>query len=174
MIAVLKNRLRAPLAVAAGFALGVAVAAAIGTAHSTERPSATDVSGRYAMQPTEGGMLRLDTATGAITFCKAKGATWGCEAIADERQVLEDELKRPQGREQLAEGVGQTTRRDCRASSGQGSRKAGRDASRWRGLQVADRRRVDKAMTYVERMLKKFKDKLKDLEAETGKKGTNL
>ncbi len=42
------------------------------------------------------------------------------------------------------------------------------------GVQLPTEEEVDKAMSYVERMLKKFRDKIKELESPDGKKGTPL
>ncbi|MEQ1649095.1 MAG: hypothetical protein ABL898_10945 [Hyphomicrobiaceae bacterium] len=163
----------------------VACAAVVGlavfsvSALAAEPPQGKDASGRYTMQPTDGGFLRLDTSTGILSFCRTKSGAWSCDAVADERLVLEDELKRlrtenddlkstvrklediaglPSDKELEKKGTGPNSG----PSSGSG------------GFKLPSEEDVDKAMSYVERMLKKFKDKLKDLEAESGKKGTQL
>jgi hypothetical protein len=41
--------------------------------------------GRYAFMQTEGGILRLDTATGDITLCKISGSMLTCAPATGER-----------------------------------------------------------------------------------------
>lgn len=67
-------------------------AATIGlaTANSADAREA----GRYTMQPVEGGFLRLDTRTGAVSVCSGDGKDWSCTAAEDERSQLEDENAR--------------------------------------------------------------------------------
>jgi hypothetical protein len=53
-----------------------------------------DAAGSFTMQPVEGGMLKLDTRTGAMSFCRARGEGWICEAVPDDRAALEAEITR--------------------------------------------------------------------------------
>ena len=71
----------------AGKGIGVAVAAVFCLAGSAAgAQSAPDVeSGRYALSPVADGVLRLDTRTGAASFCGDKGAGWACYVMPDER-----------------------------------------------------------------------------------------
>jgi hypothetical protein len=39
-------------------------------------------AGRYQLQPVEGGIVRLDTATGAMDFCRSTGAGLECKEAA--------------------------------------------------------------------------------------------
>ena len=50
--------------------------------------------GRYEMERTEDGYVRLDTQTGAMSLCQPKGNGWACEAVPDDRLVLEEEIQR--------------------------------------------------------------------------------
>ena len=43
----------------------------------------------FTMQPVEGGLMRLDTRTGAMSFCAARASAWTCEAVPDDRAALE-------------------------------------------------------------------------------------
>ncbi len=166
-----------PRRVALGVA-GLGLVALLGAALpavASGRPAAEAISGRYTMQPTDGGFLRLDTSSGAVSFCRTRSGSFVCEAVADDRLALEDELKRLRQEndelkstvKKLEEIAGLPTDKDLEKrgtlpDTGKG------------GFKLPTEEEVDKAMSYVERMLKKFKDKLKDLEAETGKKGTPL
>jgi len=47
---------------------------------------------RFSMTPTEGGFLRLDKQTGAVSFCTVEAGASTCRAGADERAALEKEI----------------------------------------------------------------------------------
>lgn len=51
-------------------------------------------AGRYSMAPAEGGFLRLDKQTGAVSFCTVEGGLSVCRASADEKAALEGEVSR--------------------------------------------------------------------------------
>lgn len=54
-------------------------------------------NGRYALSPTgDGGVLRLDTKTGAVSTCSNSGAGWACYGVPDERAALDAEIGRLQ------------------------------------------------------------------------------
>lgn len=54
-------------------------------------------NGRYTMSPTSGGVIRLDTRTGAISVCNnSTDAGWACYAVPDERAALDAEIGRLQ------------------------------------------------------------------------------
>lgn len=130
-------------------AVVLAAASPVG-AQSTERP------GRYSMAPADGGgFARLDTETGAMAICQRSGSEWVCrdmqdnsrqllverDKLAAENKHLKDELKR------LEDIVA--------ANSGRGPEPK---------LNLPTEEDVDKALSYLDRMLKKFREKLKELE----------
>lgn len=45
------------------------------------------VAGRYQLQPVEGGVVRLDTATGAMALCKAGAGALDCAPVAPQADV---------------------------------------------------------------------------------------
>ena len=53
-------------------------------------------NGRYALSPVEGGIIRLDTRTGAVSTCSNSDAGWACYAAPDERAALDEEIGRLQ------------------------------------------------------------------------------
>ena len=57
-------------------------------------PAYEPTVGRFSMTPVDNGILRLDTATGAVSICKAKGEDWVCTLAADERAAYEEEVGR--------------------------------------------------------------------------------
>lgn len=62
---------------------------------ATETPQIIAPEGdRFTLQPTEGGFLRLNKETGAVSFCTAKEGVASCRLGADERAALEAEIER--------------------------------------------------------------------------------
>jgi hypothetical protein len=59
---------------------------------SPSAPAAQE--GRFSMTPTQGGFLRLDKDTGAVSFCTVEGGLSLCRVSADERSALENEIAR--------------------------------------------------------------------------------
>jgi len=92
----------AALALVAGLG-GIAVYGA-----GAPSPAAASDAGRYTMEPVEGGFLRLDTQTGAVSICSNADDSWSCAPADDERSELEEENARLRAdnlvlREQLEE-----------------------------------------------------------------------
>ena len=91
------------------------------------------------MAPVDGGFLRMDTDTGAVSLCAKKpAAAWSCETVPDDYKALQEEnaaLKRD-----LAE-----LRRD--GGSGKSERK----------LELPSEEEIDKAIGQVDKYLKKFR-----------------
>jgi hypothetical protein len=53
-------------------------------------------NGRYMLSPVAGGLIRLDTRTGAVSSCSDTGLGWACYAVPDERATLDAEIGRLQ------------------------------------------------------------------------------
>jgi hypothetical protein len=51
-------------------------------------------SSRFSFSPVEGGVMRLDTRTGAVSRCAQRPSGWACEAVPDDRAALEAEIAR--------------------------------------------------------------------------------
>jgi hypothetical protein len=45
--------------------------------------------GRYAVQPSDDGFIRLDTETGAVSHCGRREGVWFCEKLVEDRTALE-------------------------------------------------------------------------------------
>jgi hypothetical protein len=58
------------------------------------QPALAQETGRYMLAPLEGGIVKLDTRTGALTECRRKGDALSCTLVPDERQPLQDEIDR--------------------------------------------------------------------------------
>src|SRR5262249_36410369 len=82
--------IRMALFVVAGLALAVPAAWAQSTA-----PESDD--SRYTFNRIDDGYLRLDGRTGQVSICARHPVGWTCQAVPDERAVLEAEIARLQG-----------------------------------------------------------------------------
>ena len=177
-------------------ALAVSAIALITLPAKAAPPAEPDRPGRYIMQPVDGGVLRMDTESGAMSLCVKRGTALTCDPVQDdragqkeaERLALENrELKADIKR--LEEHMGLGDKPQARApvdgspadggpsNSGRpdaGRPDEGRPVSRGNKFELPSEEDVDKALTYVERMLKKFRDKWKDIEGHNGQKGTPL
>lgn len=76
------------------FLLTGALLCATGAAGAEETPPPPSERDRYSMTPADGGFLRLDRQTGAVSFCTVKDGLSLCRASADERAALESEVAR--------------------------------------------------------------------------------
>src|SRR4051794_32698283 len=45
--------------------------------------------GRYAVQPSADGFIRLDTETGAVSHCGRREGVWFCEKLVEDQTALE-------------------------------------------------------------------------------------
>jgi hypothetical protein len=54
----------------------------------------SDEGGRYSFSKQAAGVLRLDTQTGEVSLCSQRTVGWACQAVPDDRAVLENEIAR--------------------------------------------------------------------------------
>lgn len=155
--------------------VGIGLTAATGLAATGRALAADERPGRFTMSPTDGGFLRLDTETGAVSFCTKKDGAFACEPTPDgqaalktendklraENKILKDELKSMEETFGLA--------KPGEAKPGEGP-KVGEGGPRPGGnggkLQLPSEKDVDQAFDYVEKMMKKLRERLKRLEDE--------
>ena len=50
--------------------------------------------GRYTFSKVADGFLRLDTQTGEVSICSQRTVGWACQAVPEDRAVLEREIAR--------------------------------------------------------------------------------
>jgi hypothetical protein len=82
-------RTQLPLSLAALLAAPAALAQSAPPPQPTEPPASIE---RFSMTPTDGGFLRLDKQTGAVSFCTVEAGVSTCRAGVDERVALEKEI----------------------------------------------------------------------------------
>ena len=66
-----------------------AALALTGTAAGDE----TNRGGRYAVQPSDDGFVRLDTQTGAVSHCSRRAGVWFCEKLVEDQTALEKRIE---------------------------------------------------------------------------------
>jgi hypothetical protein len=93
-------------------ALLVATTIALTAASAEAQTAAPDSeNGRFTFNQVSEGFLRLDTRTGNVSLCGKRTAGWACQAVPDDRTVLESEIARLQGenatlkKDMIARGV---------------------------------------------------------------------
>lgn len=147
------------------FAVIAATLAACGPGFATgERP------GRYSMSPAEGGgFVRLDTETGQMSLCQRRDGEWACRDMADSGGGLSAEVERLRAENlRLKAEIRQMEDIMLGEKKADGGLRQGRSLE----FKLPSEQDVDSAMDYVSRMLRKFREKMKELETE--QKGTPL
>ena len=128
----------------------IALALLIGAA-----PDADQAGGRYRMTPAEGGaFLRLDTQTGAMSVCQRTDGRWACEAVPDERRALETEIDRLKSEVKRLEEL--LALPDPGTPDGKRAQRSGPK------LSLPSEEDLDRAMDYAQRMMRKFKERMRE------------
>lgn len=155
-------------------AMAFGLFAASGAAIAQDLPARE--GGRYALQPVEGGVIRMDTQTGALSMCtrQSSGSQWACEALPDERKALQAEIDRlgKENSELMAEM--KRLEDDLKKPERHADKGAGGDGPVPGIGRLPTEDDVDKAMTYLKGMYKKLKEKIREFEDIEGKKSEKL
>jgi hypothetical protein len=118
-----------------------------------------DGKGRYAMSPVEGGVLRLDKETGALSLCTRKADHWACDTVEDRTKVIDEKVARLETENQSLKDRLKSLE-DSLATGKPAQGQAQADIK----IQIPSEEEVDKALDYVERIFKKFRDRIGRLE----------
>jgi hypothetical protein len=121
-----------------------------------------DGKGRFAMSPIDGGFLRLDKETGAVALCTRKSEAWLCEPVEDKTRGSDDKFARLEAENKSLKD---------RVKSLEEALETNKQPNTAEGppppspkMQLPTEEEVDKAMDYVERIFKKFKDRIDRME----------
>jgi len=141
----------------------LAVLALAGSA-AAETPDVSN--GRYTMSPVDGGFLRLDKQTGAVAMCARSSGDWACNPVEDhtaaapsnELSKLEEENEALKDRIKALEESLESGKAAPPPSSGPHEGPPGGK------VQLPTDEEVDQALDYMERIYKKFRDRIKDLD----------
>lgn len=126
--------------------------------------TADDAKSRFAMSPVDGGFLRLDKETGLVAHCAKKADEWLCEPIEDRSKAISEKVAR-------LEAENQTLKDRVKAleeSLETGKPVTGAEPPAGK-MQLPTEEEVDKALDYVERIFKKFRDRIDRIEKSTPK-----
>lgn len=145
----------------AALALGLALPLAL----SSTRATAAEDAPRYTMTPSADGFVRLDTMTGAVSLCSKKDGDWACRALADDQRSLQERITKleqekrdlEEENRRLEDVLGLNGKQAPGASGPPGGSSPGK-------IPLPTEKDVDKAFDYVEGMLRKFRERLKQLD----------
>jgi hypothetical protein len=135
----------------------VLVLVALGSvpASAQERPQ------RFTMTPTEGGFVRLDTETGAVSICTRRDGAWACEPMPEERQALSREIERLQAEnKRLQDELRRSGPAPGVAAPDSG---AGDPPVPKERFELPTEKDIDQAFDYLEGIIRKFRDRMKQL-----------
>lgn len=131
----------------------------LGAASDTGRQS-----GRYTMTPVDEGYLRFDSDTGALSMCRRKAGAWACSPVPDEHSALKSEIERLAGENKELQGAIKRLEELLRLpDEAAPSKRGSQGVFKFRLPTEGD---IDTAADYVQRMLRKFKDRMRDLKGD--------
>jgi hypothetical protein len=142
----------------------ILIALALTGSAAAEPPD--ESNGRYTMSPVDGGFLRLDKQTGAVAMCARSAGDWACNPVQDhtaaapsnELSKLEEENEALKDRIKALEESLEAGKPLPPPSSGPHEGPPGGK------VQLPTDEEVDQALDYMERIYKKFRDRIKDLD----------
>jgi hypothetical protein len=114
-------------------------------------------TGRYTMTPSDGGFVRLDTVTGTVSVCANVAGTFTCKAAPDDAIALQAEIDRLAEQNRKLQGDIDALRlgqREVPPPAGSGA------------LGLPTDEEVDKAMSFVEKLMRRFKTLMEELKED--------
>lgn len=120
-------------------------------------PAGAAETGRYVLKDVQGGFIRLDTETGAVSHCRSLDDQWRCEPVADAQVALQDEINR------LAEENATLQQRLAELENGRAERGL---APR---LELPSQEDLDQIFTVLETFMRRFIDFARSLNEYPGR-----
>lgn len=133
----------------------------------------TEKSGRYTMSPAEGGgVVRLDTETGAMSLCRPERNDWSCKPMAGDNLAERQELDRLRAENQALKA--EIRRLEDLVLPPERGRQARPpvEGAKPPVIPLPSEEDVDRAFNTLERMWKRFQERMKEFEPK--EKGTPL
>lgn len=121
-------------------------------------PAIAAETGRYVLKDVEGGFIRLDTETGAVSHCRSRDDQWRCEPVADAQAALNDEINR------LAEENAELQQRLAELEGGQGE-----EHGLGPRLELPSQEDLDRIFTVLEGFMRRFIDFARSLNEDPGR-----
>lgn len=133
--------------------------------------AAGEESGRYTMSPAEGGVIRLDRETGAMSFCSGTADNWTCKDMPETESALKKRVEELEGEKRALEAERRLHDGPQAKAPDTSEPPPAADAvpPPPGDLPVPTEKDVDKLFDYVEGMVKKFKERIDRLEREAKK-----
>ena len=125
--------------------------------------AAEDVSpapGRYAVQPSDDGFVRLDTESGAVSHCKRTDNIWRCQPIAEEKAMLAEKI------DSLSQQVATLSAEVGRLKAEVSNLTSARADKPTAALSPDDEKEFDRAMGFAERLMKRFFEMVRELKGD--------
>ncbi|MEO0729219.1 MAG: hypothetical protein AAFR23_09360 [Pseudomonadota bacterium] len=145
-------------------ALVALAALAVGSAAA---PTSVSADGRYTMSPSGEGFVRLDTKTGEMAFCTKSATAWTCTEMDDPAKTLREENARlKKENNALQSEIAKLDQNKLDDPNSQSDDPPARPA--FPKLKLPTEKEVDQALSYFERMMKKFRDTMQELRDGTG------
>ena len=168
-------------------ALGVLGAATLALVMTAVTPVISapgdDDSARFSMSPVDGGFVRLDKKTGAMSFCKRTNSDWDCQPMgsASDESAQASTAEKPQSDLDKLKAENKELKDEIRRMEEvfglDGSKKApgsGSDEGPLAGppgglpeLKLPSEKDVDSAVDYLEGMIRKFRERFEDFGDKT-------
>jgi hypothetical protein len=128
-------------------------------------------SGRYQIAPDEDGFVRLDTRTGAMTHCGKREGAWRCDVLADDRAGVDrrlDALDSEVGA--LKAEIGRLTAAlsamEKKFQTSPAVPPSATDPSATDPSAGAREEELDEALSFAERLMRRFFDMVRELKSE--------
>ena len=119
--------------------------------------TADNAGGRFTMSPVDGGFLRLDKETGAVAMCARSGTAWSCTPVEDHTPAAAAELSK-------LEHENRDLKDRVKALEDSLETKLPLEGPPGGKAQLPTEQEIDQALDYLERVYKKVRDRVKDLD----------
>lgn len=150
-----------------------AMAALLAGAVSVSNAETTQDGERYTMSPVDGGFVRLDKKSGAMSLCKKDGDAWACKPMSDDQSDLRAEVDKLKAENadlkneirRMEEVFGLNgPKQDGKPGDGLPGPQAGKQLP---PLKMPSEKDVDGAIDYLEGMIRKFRERFEDFGDKT-------